>query len=87
MFVCLCVHFFVIDFSGTIGLRILKFCTNVGNDKLYCVTKNRPHIAYQFLYYHFFCLSNKFFHHISLASMSARVFKFCIHDEDKQVYY
>ena len=31
-------------------------------------------------------LSNKIFHHISSASMSARVFKFCIHDEDDQVY-
>ena len=31
----------------------------------------------------FFFLSNKIFHHISSASMSARVFKFCINDEDK----
>ena len=27
-----------------------KFGTKLGNDKLYCVTKNQPHIAYQSLY-------------------------------------
>ena len=38
---------FVKDFSGTTWPRILKFGTKLGNDKLYCVTKNQPHIAYQ----------------------------------------
>ena len=66
--------------------RILKFGTNIGYDKLYCVLKNQPHLAYQSLYLSIF-LSNFFFHLISTASMSARVFKFCIHDEYDQVYY
>ena len=45
------VNFFPVkDFSETTRLRILKFGTNVGYDKFYCVTKNQPHIAYQFLY-------------------------------------
>ena len=36
MFVCLFVNFFFVkDFSRTTGPRILKFCTNVGYDKLY----------------------------------------------------
>ena len=84
--VCVCSLFSVKNFSGTTLLRILKFCTSFGYDKLHCVLQNQPHIAYQFLYLSIF-LSNKFFHHISSASMSARVFKFCIHDEDNQVYY
>ena len=66
--------------------RILKFGTNIGYDKLYCVLKNQPHMAYQSLYLSIF-LYNKFFHHISSASMSARDFKFFIHDEDNQVHY
>ena len=37
-----------------------------------------------FVHFYFFPI---FSHHISSASMSARVFKFCIHDEDDQVYY
>ena len=28
----------------------MKFGTKLGNDKLYCVIKNQPHIAYQSLY-------------------------------------
>ena len=30
--------------------RILKFGTNIGYDKLYCVLKNQLHMAYQSLY-------------------------------------
>ena len=67
-------------------LRILKFGTNIGYDKLYCVLKNQPHLANQSLYLSIF-LSFHFFHLISSASMSARVFKFCIHDEYDQMYY
>ena len=67
--------------------RILKFGTNIGYDKLYCVIKNQPHMAYQFLYLSIFLSFQFFFHLISSASMSARVFKFCIHDEYDQVYY
>ena len=66
--------------------RILKFGTNIGYDKLYSVIKNQSHMDYQFHYLSIF-LSFHFFHHISSASMSARVFKFCIHNEDDQVYY
>ena len=50
--------------------RILKFGTNIGYDKLYCVLKNQPHMAYQSLYLYIF-LSNFFLLHISSASMSA----------------
>ena len=44
------IEFFVKDFSETTRPRILKFGKKLGNDKLYCVTKNQPHIAYQSLY-------------------------------------
>ena len=39
------------DFSGTTLSRIFKFGTNIRYDKLSCVLKNQPHIAYQSLYY------------------------------------
>ena len=39
------------DFSGTTRPRILKFDTNIRYDRLYCVLKNQPHMAYQSLYY------------------------------------
>ena len=65
MCVCVCVSlcvnfFFVKDFSGTTVPRILKFGTNIGYDKLYCVLKNRPHMAYQSFYSSIF-LSFQFF--------------------------
>ena len=41
---------FVKDFSGTALPRILKFGTNIRYDRLYCVLKNQPLIAYQSLY-------------------------------------
>ena len=48
---CVCVNFFFVkDFSGTAVLRLLKFGTNIGYDKLYCVRKNQLHMAYQSLY-------------------------------------
>ena len=52
MFVCLsvclsvCKLFFVIDFSATTWVRVLKFGTKLDSDELYCVTKAQPHIAY-----------------------------------------
>ena len=69
--------------------RILKFRTNIGYDKLYCVLKNQPHMLISPFICPFFFHSIFFLHHISSASMSARVFKFCIvlHNEDNQVYY
>ena len=35
---------------STISQEILKFGTKLGDDKLYCVKENQPHIAYQSLY-------------------------------------
>ena len=47
----MCVNFFSVkNFSGTAIPRILKFGTKLGNDKLYCVIKNQPHVANQSLY-------------------------------------
>ena len=34
----------------SITSRTLKFGTKLGNEQLYCVLKNQPHIAYQSLY-------------------------------------
>ena len=42
--------FSVKDFSATTWVRILKFGTKLDYNKLYCVTKKQPHIAYQSLY-------------------------------------
>ena len=42
--------FSVKDFSAPTWVRILKFCTKLDCDELYCVTKEQPHIAYQSLY-------------------------------------
>ena len=67
--------------------RILKFGTNMGYDKLNCVLKNQPHMAYQSLYLSIFLSFQFFFQLISSASMSATAFKFCIHSEYDQVYY
>ena len=78
----MCKLFFVKDFSGTTVPRILKFGTNIGYDKLYCVLKNQPHMAYQSLYLSIFLsIQFLFLHLISSVSMGARVFKFCIHNE------
>ena len=51
MLVCLSVNVFSSkDFSATTWVRILNFGTKLDSDKLYCVTKKQPHIAYQSLY-------------------------------------
>ena len=50
MFVCVFTFFLSKISQELLDLGFLKFCTNFGYDKLYCVTKNQPHIAYQFLY-------------------------------------
>ena len=58
--------FFVKDFSATTWVRILKFGTKLDSDELYCVTKEQPHIAYQFLYlFIFLSLQWKFLSQIS----------------------
>ena len=77
---------FVKDFAGTSCPRIMKFGTNIMYDRLYCVLKNQPHMAYQSLYLSIFLSFQQIFHHVSSASMSARVFKFCIYNEDNQVF-
>ena len=38
------------NFSGTARHRMMKFDTNIGYGKLYCVRKNQPSPAYQSLY-------------------------------------
>ena len=81
------IEIFIKDFSGTTLPRILKFGTNIRYDRLYCVLKNQPHMAYQSLYLSIFLSFQQFFNLISSASMSATVFKFCIHNEYNQVYY
>ena len=80
---------FVKDVSGTTSSRILKFGTNIRYDRLYCVYKNQPHMAYQSLYLSSFLSFQQFFHLISVASISEKVFKFCfkLHNENNQVYY
>ena len=45
------------DFSGTTCLRILKFGTKLGNDKLCCVLRKQQHTAYHSLYLFIFFLS------------------------------
>ena len=65
----------------------VKFGRKLEYEGLYCVLKNQPHMAYQSLYFSIFLSFQQFFHLISPASMSATVFKYCIHDEDNQVYY
>ena len=74
------------DFSGTTVPRILKFGTNVGYDLLYCVKENQPAAAYHCLICPFFFLSKQISVTNFLASMRARVFKFCIHIESGQLY-
>ena len=51
---------------GTARHRIMKFGTNIGYGKLYCVRKNRPSPAYQSLYLSIFLsVLLKFLSHIS----------------------
>ena len=41
--------------------RILKFGTHIGYDKLYCVLKDQPNMAYQSLYLSIFLSFQKIF--------------------------
>ena len=66
---------------------IFKFGRKVGYDKLYCVTKNQPHIAYQFLLFvHFSSSPTKISVTDFSASIGASVLKLCIHLEGGQIY-
>ena len=77
---------FVKDFSGTTRPMILKLGTNIRYDRLYCVLISHIWLISPFIC-PFFLSFQHFFHLISSESMSATVFKFCIHNEDNQVYY
>ena len=86
--VCACVNLFVVKgFSQPLDLGFLNLVQTPG--MISCIVYKR--ISHILLINPFICpfffLSNKFFHHISSASMSARVFKFCIHNEDSLVDY
>ena len=62
MCVSLCVNFFFVkDFSGITVPRIWKFGTHIGYDKLYCVLKDQPRMAYQSLYLSIFLSFQKYF--------------------------
>ena len=74
------------DFSGITAPRILKFCTNVGYDLLYCVKENQhAALIVPFICSFFFSQIKHFITEFS-APITARVFKFCIHLERGQVY-
>ena len=54
------------NFSGTARHMMMKFDTNIGYGKLYCLRKNQPSPAYQSLYLSIFFLSKlKFLSQIS----------------------
>ena len=64
----------------------MKFGTNIGYGKLYCVRENQPSPAYQSLYLSIFLSLNE----ISVTDFSAPIyaslFKFCIHLDSLQMY-
>ena len=71
--------FSVKDFSATTRVRILKLCTKLDSDELYCV-KNNSHIL---LISPFICSFFFRMKEISVTDFSApigtNVFKFCVH--------
>ena len=52
-----------------------------------CIQESATYNAYQSFYLSTFLSFLQFFHLISSASMSATVFKLCIHKEDTQVHF
>ena len=76
-----------IEIFSKISHELLEYGTNIRYDRLYCVLKNQPHMAYQSLYLSIFLSFQQFFPSYQLRFISATVFKFCIHNEDYQVYY
>ena len=62
----------------------MKFGTNIGYGKLYCVRKNQPSPAYQSLYLSIFVSE------ISITNFSAPIYasfsKFCLYLDSVQVY-
>ena len=47
------------------SLFLLKFGTNIRYDRLYCVLKNQPHMAFQSIYLSIFLSFQHFFHLIA----------------------
>ena len=80
--------FFVEDFSATTWVRILKFGTKLDSDKLYCVTKEQPHIAYQSLYLLIFSFSpmEKIFVKDFSATTWVRILKFGTKLDSHELY-
>ena len=74
------------DFSGTTVPRILKFGTNVGYDLVLCKRESVCCCLSFPLFVYFSFSPSKFSVTNFLASMRARVFKFCMHIESGQVY-
>ena len=52
---------FVKDFSRTTSPRVLKFCIDIRYDRLYCVLKKQPHMAYQSFYLSIFLSFQHFY--------------------------
>ena len=78
---------FVEDFSATTWVRILKFGTKLDSDKLYCVTKEQPHIAYQSLYlFIFLSLQWKNFSSDFSATTWVRILKFGTKLDSDELY-
>ena len=66
---------FVKEFPEITWPRILKFCTTIRYDKLYCVLKNQLCIAYQSIYlYISLALSNVMIMEILAKSSASLVF-------------
>ena len=77
---------FVKDFTENAKSRILKFDTNIGNDKLYCVLENQPPPDYHSVYLSIFLfLIRKTSATYFSAPIRARVFIVCKHLKVDQV--
>ena len=75
-------EYFVKDCTGTTKPRMMKFDTNLGYDKLYCVSENQPPpLSISFICPFFFL---KYLSHISQL-LSDGVFIVFIHLEGVQV--
>ena len=75
------------DFSTTTQVRILKFCTKLDRDELYCVLKTTAYCLSVPLFVHFSFSPMK----ISVTDFSApievSVFNFCVHLQVGKVYF
>ena len=78
--------FSVKDFLATTWLRILKFCTKLDSDELYCATKAATYCLSVPLCVHFSFSPMKISVTDFPAPIGARVFKFCVHLQESKVY-